>query len=115
VLSEGKKGERQRGLPASYSRGDALIKAGSKGIEERREGLLRTVTGGVFGPSLKTTGRWGPPIGEGREEAGVPVRGWLEWAAGSFLCWAGRVPRGSDLIFISSFSFFFFWIFDLSF
>jgi hypothetical protein len=32
-LSEGKEGERQRGLRATYSRGDASIKAGSKGIE----------------------------------------------------------------------------------
>jgi hypothetical protein len=37
-LSEGKEGERQRGLRATYSRGNASIKAGSKGIEEGRGG-----------------------------------------------------------------------------
>jgi hypothetical protein len=68
------KGEWGRWLRATYSRGDALIKAGSKGIEEGREGLLGTVTGGVFGPSLKTTGRWGPPVSEVKGRERVPIR-----------------------------------------
>jgi hypothetical protein len=61
----------------------SAIKAGSKGIEEGREGLLGTVTGGVFGPSLKTTGRWGPPVSEGRERGGCTDSGLREsgpWA-----------------------------------
>jgi hypothetical protein len=49
------KGRWGRRLRATYSHGDASIEVGSKGIEEGREELLETVTGGSFGPSLKTT------------------------------------------------------------
>jgi hypothetical protein len=94
VLSEGKKGEGQRGLRATYSRGDALIKAGSKGIEEGREGLLLGLDHRRVKRLEIDDDRWVPPVGEEESGGWVPVRGWLEWAAGSFLCWAGRVPRG---------------------
>jgi hypothetical protein len=40
-------------------------------VEElkRRGRLLETVAGGVPGPSLKTTGKWGPHVSEGEATA----------------------------------------------
>jgi hypothetical protein len=50
-LSEGKEGERQRGLRATYSRGGASIKAGSKGIEGGGG-----VTARAWSPARETAG-----------------------------------------------------------
>jgi hypothetical protein len=55
-LSEGKEGERQRGLRATYSRGGASIKAGSKGIEGGGGYCSGLVTGERNGWRLKMTG-----------------------------------------------------------
>jgi hypothetical protein len=72
-LSEGRKGEGQRGLRATYSRGDALIKAGSKGIEGGERGLLLGLDHRREKRLEIDDDRWGPRSVRGREKR-VPIR-----------------------------------------
>jgi hypothetical protein len=113
-LSEGKEGERQRGLRATYSRGGASIKAGSKGIEgggglllglgHRREKRLEI-----------EDDRWGPRSVRGREKDRVPVREWLLGCGLDSLLGRSLSPGSNSFLFCYNFSPFLFLDFCLSF
>jgi hypothetical protein len=79
------------------------------GVKElkRRGRLLETVVGGRGGWRLKTTGRWGPSVGEGRERVRYRFGNWLDGLRAGFLLWAEVCPRGPNrfLFLLSSFSF----------
>jgi hypothetical protein len=82
-----------------------------------RGDLIRedSVTGVNSGRRRKTTGNRGPPVSEGKRDAGVPVRGRLEWAAGCFSCWAEGFPGVCFIFFSFPFFFFYFLVSFISF
>jgi hypothetical protein len=106
---EGKRGKRREGggllMGAAWGRNGRGINR----IEEGSNSLRGNVSGEKSGPRRKTTGRWVPPVGEGREEQGtVSVRDVAgPWAS------SGAGPNGFPgahfiFFFLSSLSFFWF-------
>jgi hypothetical protein len=88
-----------------------LIDAGSNGIDGGVR-LLETVAGERNGRRLKTTGRWGPPVGEeGRYRFGCCWNG----PRALFFSGPNQFPGVQNVFILFSFLFFFFWISDLSF
>jgi hypothetical protein len=56
--------------------------------------LLETVAGERNGRRLKTTGKWGPSVSEGRERGLYRFGNWLDGLRAGFLLWAEVCPRG---------------------
>jgi hypothetical protein len=82
--------------------------------------ITREISGGVYSgelpfPVREERGNGGddgadmrvPPVSEGREREGVPVRDRARWAAGCFWSWARSFPWG-PILFLFSFASFLF-------
>jgi hypothetical protein len=69
------------------------LKWGVKELKRRRR-LLETVVGGRGGWRLKTTGRWGPSVSEGRERVRYRFGFEENGPRAGFLLWAEVCPRG---------------------
>jgi hypothetical protein len=74
----GRRGNRRGDRGIFIGVAGASNQSGSKGIEEGREELLETVTGGSFGLEVEEgvgADTRAPAVSEMREKSGVPVRG----------------------------------------
>jgi hypothetical protein len=83
---------KRAGIKRELNRGGELL--GGNGHGRFNGGRLKNLTGGSG-------------LSAGRERGEIPVRAGVSWAAGSFLCWAERVPRGLFLYLISFLLFYF--------